>query len=375
VVAGSEVRQGAVAQAASLGGQSAAGALHPAAWLAWLTGATVAIFLTSNPLYLSLGFLAACGVYLSVRDSPKGRALGTFVKIGLVLAALSVPFNVLTGSSGPTVLTTVPEVSFPRSFGGVTLGGAITGEALVTAGGRAVGIATLVVLAAAFNSAVDHFRLVRLAPRSLSQVMLTMTIAILVVPQAVAHARTVAEAQRLRGRRGRGLRALPGLLLPTLHGALERSVQRAESLDARGFGGGGRRGGRLTSVVGVAGLGLCAWGAFDHFYYGASLIATVAMVAGVGLVVATLLQGGGPAPNRLRADRWTRRDVAVAGAAMLGVVLIAVLRFTGAGDADYLAYPEVIAPAFHPFGAVAFLLLLVPVLLHPSVGASSEGTA
>ncbi len=374
MVAGSKVRQGTGAQVTLLGGQAAAGALHPAAWLAWLTGATVAIFLTSNPLYLSLGFLAACGVYLSVRDSPKGRALGTFVKIGLALVALSVPFNVLTGSSGPTVLATVPEVSFPRSFGGVTLGGAITGEALVSAGGRAIGIATLVVLAAAFNSAIDHFRLVRLAPRALSQVMLTMTIAILVIPQAVARAEAVAEAQRLRGRRARGIRALPGLLLPTLHGALERSVQRAESLDARGFGGGGRRGGLLATIVGVAGLGLCAWGAFDHFYYGAGPLATAAMVVGAALVVTTLFRGGRVASDRLRTDRWMRRDVAVAVAAAFGVVLMAALRFTGAGDADYLAYPEVTAPAFHPLGAAAFLLVLVPALLHPPVGARPEVT-
>lgn len=374
MVAGSEARQGAVAQATLLGGQAVTGTLHPAAWLAWLTGATVAIFLTSNPLYLSLGFLAACGVYLSVRDSPKGRALSTFVKIGLALAALSVPFNVLTGSSGPTVLATVPEVSFPRSFGGVTLGGAITAEALVTAGGRAVGIATLVVLAAAFNSAIDHFRLVRLAPRALSQVMLTMTIAVLVIPQAVAHAEAVAEAQRLRGRQARGIRALPGLLLPTLHGALERSVQRAESLDARGFGGGGRRGGWLATIVGVAGLGLCTWGAFDHFYYGAGPVAIAAMLAGAGMVVATLFRGRGLASNRLRADRWMRRDVAVVVAATFGVVLIAALRFTGAGDANYLAYPEVTAPAFHPIGAVAFLLMIVPTLLHPAVGAQPEAT-
>ncbi len=374
MVAGSKVRPGGALHAASLGGATAAGALHPGAWLAWLMSASVAVFLTSNPLYLSLGLLASCGVYLSVRDSPKGRALAAFVKLGLALAALSVPFNVLTGSSGPTVLATVPEVSFPRWFGGVTLGGAITGEALLSATGRAVGIATLVVLAAAFNAAIDHFRLLRLAPRGLSQMMLTMTIAILVVPQALGHARAVAEAQRLRGRRGRGLRALPGLLLPTLHGALERSVQRAESLDARGFGAGGRSGGWLTAAMGVGGLGLCAWGAFAHFYYGPGLLPAAAMVAGLALVVATLFQGRGPERDHLRADRWTRRDGVVTGAAALAVALLLALRLAGAGDADYVAYPALTAPAFHPAGAVAFVLLLVPALPNFLGEAPSEAT-
>ncbi len=369
MVAGSEARPRAGVLPAP---SSVVGVLHPGAWLAWLIGASAAVFLTSNPLYLSLGLLASCGVYLSVRDSPKGRALGPFVVVGLGLAVLSVPFNVLTGSSGPTVLATLPEVSFPRSFGGVAFGGDVTGEALLAATSRALGIATLVLLAASFNAAIDHFRLLRLAPRALSQLTLTMTIAIMVVPQAVAHARAVAEARRLRGRAGRGLRALPGLLLPVLQGALERSVQRAESLDARGLAGGGQGGDVFGTLAGVAGLGLAAWGAFAHFYSGPGVVAALAMSAGVGLVAAALFRGGGLKTHRLRPDHWTPRDAFVAGAGMLGVVLLLALRLAGTGDVDYLPYPAVNAPAFHPAGAVAFILLLIPAL--PLLESRSEDT-
>ncbi len=343
---------------------SAAASLHPGAWLAWLAGGCAAVFLTSNPLYLSLGLLAALGVYLSVRETTKGRALTPFVALGLTLALLSVPFNVLTGSSGPSVLVTGPELVFPSWLGGLTLGGAITGEALVSATNRALGIAAIVALAGAFNASIDHFRLVRLTPRALSQLMLSLTVAIVVVPQSIAHARSVAEAQRLRGRPARGLRALPGLLLPALQGALERSVQRAESMDARGFGGGGPSGGALHMIIGVAGLGLCAWGAFAHFYYGAGLLPSVAILAGAGLVVAALVRGGRGRTNRLRRDRWTVRDSLVAAAAAVGVGMVVALRVSGAGDADYLAYPRVTAPAFHIAGAAAFVLLLLPAFLH-----------
>ncbi len=363
-----EVRRSANVGAAS----RSAPPLHPAAWLAWLLGGSAAVFLTSNPLYLSLALLAAFGVYLSAGDSTKGRALWPFVKLGLALAAVSLPFNVLTGSSGPTVLATLPELRFPSWFGGVTLGGAVTGEALVSGTSRALGIATLVVLAAAFNSAVDHFRLVRLAPRGLSPVANTLTIALLVVPQALEQSRAVAEAQRLRGRRARGLRALPGLLLPTLRGALERSVQRAESLDARGFGAGGRAHGWLAAVAGVAGLGISAWGAFAHYYYGASPSTAGTMAAGVGLVAFVLLAGGGAARQRLRADRWAWRDGTVVVAVLLAVVLVLALRAAGAGDAGYLPYPALAAPAFHPAGAAAFLLLLAPALAASLSRAASE---
>ncbi len=359
---------GEVRSASQIGGLKDAGhRLHPGAWLAWLAGGCAAVFLTSNPLYLSLAFLVGTGVYLSVRDSPKGRAFGAFVFIGLAFAVISIPFNVLTGSSGPSVIATVPELSFPSWFGGFTLGGDITGEALMTATNRAVGIATLVVFAGAFNASIDHFRLMRLAPRALSQLMLTLTVAIVVLPQAVAHARSVAEAQRLRGKPARGLRALPGLLLPTLHGALERSVQRAESMDARGFGGRGQTGGRagggaFAGVVGVLGLGAATWGAFAHYWYGAGLLPTLAIAGGVMLVGIALLRGAGVETTRLRADRWAPLDAIIAIAAVLAAVLMLALRASGAGDAGYLAYPEVVAPAFHPIGALAMLLLLAPAL-------------
>jgi energy-coupling factor transport system permease protein len=342
---------------------SARRALHAGAWLAWLAAACVAVFLTSNPLYLSLGFLAACGVYLNVWDAPKRRALGPFVALGLLFALLSVPFNVLTGSSGWTVLATLPQVAFPRSFGGVTFGGAITAEALVTAIDRALGIATLVMVAAAFNAAVDHLRLLRLSPRSLSQVMMVFTVAVLAVPQGLKQARAVTEARRLRGRGMRGFRAVPSLMLPVLQGALERSVQRAESLDARGFGAGASRGGWPASLGGAAGLGLCCWGAFAHFYYGANIVSSVAIAAGAAVVALALLRSGGTKQRRLVRDRWHARDWLVLASALAGVLCLLALRISGAGDANYLAYPRVASPGFHPVGVVAFLLLLAPVVV------------
>jgi energy-coupling factor transport system permease protein len=337
--------------------------LHAGAWLAWLTAASATAFLTSNPLYVSLGLLAVSGVWLAAPDSPKKRMMWPVVLIGLFFSLTSIPLNVLTGSSGSTELISVPELRFPGWIGGVPFGGSITGEALVAATARAITISTLVVAAAAFNGAIDHFRLVRLAPRSLAHAMLVLTIAILVVPQAIEHWRRVAEARRLRGREGRGLRAIPALLLPVLEGALERSVQRAESLEARGFGAGVRTADWRLSIVGVAGVGLCVWGAFAQFYYGGGFAPMALLIFGAGLVALAVVRTGGTKPDRLRIDRTSARDAFVMCAAALSVVLVLALRVAGAGDVSYLAYPKLTAPAFHPIGALAFVLLIAPALV------------
>jgi energy-coupling factor transport system permease protein len=192
--------------------------------------------------------------------------------------------------------------------------------------------------------------------------MLVLTIAILVVPQAVEHARRVGEARRLRGREGRGVRGLPSLLLPVLQGALERSVQRAESLEARGFGVGAREGDWRLSIAGVVGLGLCAWGGFAQFYYGGGIGPAAAMLPGVALVAVAVVRMGGTKQQRLRDHPLSSRDLFVIGAAIASAGLVLALRVAGAGDVSYLAYPEVAAPAFHPIGAAAFVLLLAPAI-------------
>jgi hypothetical protein len=59
---------------------------------------------------------------------------------------------------------------------------------------------------------------------------------------------------------------------------------------------------------------------------------------------------------------------------MASVALLLALRLTGAGDADYVPYPDVVAPAFHPAGAVAALLLLLPAFLVPYGSDAEEAT-
>jgi energy-coupling factor transport system permease protein len=283
------------------------------------------------------------------------------VAIGLALSLLIVPFNVLTGSAGASELFEIPEWHSPSWFGGVTLGGAITGEALVMATGRALTISTLVVAAAGFNASVDHFRLVRLAPRSLANVMLVLTVAVLVVPQAVEQGQRVIEVRRLRGRGGLGVRALPAILLPVLAGALERSVQRAESLEARGFGAGFSEGDWRLLLVGIAGVGVAAWGAFALFYYGGYWPIAL-IVAGVVLVITSTLRVGGESTERLRSDTWSVRDALVAFTAGLSLVLVLMMRGFGAGDLTYVAYPDLTAPGFHVAVALAFALFLIPAM-------------
>ncbi len=349
--------------------QSAQEAAGPQAraWLAWLAAASIAVFLTSNPLYLATACLVGLAVYASVPSSARRRAYGLIIRVGLFFALLSIPFNVLTGSAGATVLFEIPRLTFPGWLGGVTLGGEATAESLTYAAGRALRLMALLLFIAAFNVGVDHYRLLRLMPPALKQMGVVMTVSVLLIPQALGQARAMAEAQRLRGRRLRGLRSLAGLTVPLLAGALERSIERAESLDARGFGSlapSGKRTSRWVALLSVGGLGLVACGAFGCFYYdGSPLPAIAVMAAGVvSIAFAVHAQGRGLDSSRYSQESWTWPDGWVVGCSLLSMALLIGLRALGTGDATYIPYPSLTAPAFHPLGALAFLLLLAPVL-------------
>jgi energy-coupling factor transport system permease protein len=303
--------------------------------------------------------------YASVPGGARQRAYSLIIKVGLFFALLSIPFNVLTGSAGATALLELPRLTFPDWLGGVTLGGEATAESMVHATGRALRLMALLLFVAAFNVGVDHYRLLRLTPSALKQMGVVVTVAVLLIPQAVGQARAVAEAQRLRGRRVRGLRSLAGLTVPVLAGALERSIQRAESLDARGFGSpapSAQRANRWVALLSVGGLGLVACGGFSYFYYGGSpLPATAAMAAGVALIAfAVRARGWGVISSRSCQGPWIQTDVLVAGCSFLSVVLLVGIRALGAGDVTYNPYPHVAMPALHPLGALAILLLLAP---------------
>src|SRR5439155_6592875 len=79
-------------------------------------------------------------------------------------------------------------------------------------------------------------RLLKSLPSALYEIGVALTVALAFAPQAVTAVTRLRAARRLRGRADRGLRSLRGLAVPVLEGALDRSVDLAAAMDARGFG-------------------------------------------------------------------------------------------------------------------------------------------
>jgi energy-coupling factor transport system permease protein len=206
-------------------------AFHPIAWFVWAVAAGVAALLTRNPLYLTLIALAAGVVWTAQRHAAQtplvaGRGLA---RLALTALTFSVVLNMLFSHSGRTVLIRLPAV-LPYIGGPITLEAAVYG---LTTG---LAILALLLVALAFNAAVDPAQMLRYLPGFLYSAGLVVSIALTFAPQTKRALDEIREAQQVRGHRPRGLRDLPPLVVPLVTTGLENAIGLAEAMAARGFG-------------------------------------------------------------------------------------------------------------------------------------------
>jgi energy-coupling factor transport system permease protein len=344
--------------------------LHPGAWWLWALGLAAAASRTLNPVPLLLIVVVSGFVVAARRTSaPWSRAYGAFLRLALVMIVIRVLFQALlsTGSQGPTVLFSLPQAPLPGSTG-LKLGGVVSLEAVLQAFYEGLQLAAILCCIGAANALGNARRLLRYVPGALYEVGVACVIALTFAPQLVTDAARVREAHRLRGRPTRGLRALRRLAMPVLEGALERSVELAAAMDARGYGrtvDRGRWKRRVTGALVLAGLlGVCAgvYGLLSGT--SADWLGLPMLVGGVLLGAAGMVLAGRRVPRtRYRPDPWALPEWLVAGSGLAAAVAAFVALEADPGSM-LLASPTQVPPV--PWLAVAGILLaLLPAYAAP----------
>jgi energy-coupling factor transport system permease protein len=346
---------------------------HTMTWLLWLVAALLPAMLTRNPLYLIILLLAVAVDYNTIgRLSPVAGSWRLFLKAGLVLAAFSIVFNTLTVHYGETVLFTLPR--FTLRFGQVVfldLGGEITLEALSYGLANGLSLIAILLIFATFNVLVDHHQLLRSIPGFMYQTGMIASIAIAFVPQMVSSLRDIREAQAIRGHRFRGIKDLLPLFIPLLTTGLERAIQLAESMEARGFGSNSRSGSpkrellhRMLIVLALFGL---LAGAFWYSYFradrwtgGLLILGSILMLAGNLIVMGRRVER-----SRYRRELWRRRDTIVSMACVAAIATIALFWVLDGEALLFYPYPRVSLPSFNPLIGLALLTVVTPVFVAP----------
>jgi energy-coupling factor transport system permease protein len=352
---------------------------HTLTWVIWLVAAAVPAFTLRNPLYLILVLGASWIVYLALgRTSPVGRSWGTFVRIGVLFVAVAVVFNALSSHFGTIVPFSLPD-TWP------IIGGPITLEAAIAGAVNGLGLLTILAVFATFNAVVDHYQLLRATPAFAFQIGTVVSIAITFVPQMVLSAAEIRQAQRIRGHRFRGIRDLLPLVMPLLATSLERAIQLAETMEARGFATvlnpdslepTHRRAilaqvGLLAALLGLlAGLFLLTFVAGGNAWGWGLLI-----LSGVGMGVILWGQGRQVRRTRYRRVRWQSHDTVVAIACSVALAAVIAGRLAAPQMMAYSPYPpNSLLPPFNPYVGAALLLLALPAAYRPVSRSENEQT-
>jgi energy-coupling factor transport system permease protein len=341
------------------------GGLDPRAALAWLAGAAAVIFAFDNPwLHLLLSVIALAIARAWAEPQQGGIAAG-LVGFAIGVTVLRTALFALTGHAGTTVLVRLPVLQLPPVFGGTTLGGPVTAEAVTSGVVEGLKLVAVVASFGAFLAVTETIDVVRLLPRVLFEAGLIVSIAMAFIPQLARTAGDVRDAARMRGERRRF--AVSALVMPLLATALERSIMLAESLDARGYGRTSAPPGEAGWRAAAAGSGLLAlitgalW-ALGTFPRVTGLVAALALAA---LVASLARLSKAVARTVYRRRRFRRGDAVVAATGV--AVLLASLVLAGTGLA---ATPSPYAPdggrhlpAPEPAAAVVVAILVLPAAL------------
>ena len=212
--------------------------VHAVAWWLWAAALAAAALKITNPFTLVvLAAVILCVGILRQSTAAWGRSFGLFITLGLFVIAVRVLFQIAFGQRLPGhVLFTLPSVALPSWAAGVSIGGPVTEEALITAavaGGR---LALVLMCFGVANSVAHPREVLRSLPGIFNELAVAVTVALCFVPELVHATQRVHTARTLRGRPSKGLKGLRGIAVPVLEDALEGSMDLAASMEARGFG-------------------------------------------------------------------------------------------------------------------------------------------
>ncbi len=345
--------------------------LHPAAWWLWAGCLAGAASRTTNPLLLCLlAAVVAFVVSVCRTSAPWSRSLVVFFRLGLVVIAVRVVIQVVFGDRVPGhVLFSLPEVPLPSWAAGVSIGGPVTAEGVVQAAVDGLRLAVVLICFGAANSLASPYRLLRCLPSVLYEAGVAVTVSLAFAPEVVMAIGAVRDARRLRGRPTRGVTGLRGMAIPVLEIALDRSLQLASSMDARGYGrrvaqssrtrwlaGGATAVGLLLIVAGV-------YGALDAGSLPAGGLPFIA--AGAGLVGVGLVSSGRRSNRtRYRPDRWAAAEWTVSGSGAVTLASLILAAALGTAGLKLQVYPLHL-PDLPPVPTVGILVALVPALAAP----------
>ena len=347
--------------------------LHPLAWWLWAASLAICAMRTNNPFLLALIGAVACVVVSARRSSaPWSRSITFFLRVGILVIVIRIVIEIIFGQRGIPghLLFTIPQVPLPSWAAAVSIGGPVTLESILDAFALGLQIAVILLCFGAANSLASPYRLLRSLPAVLYETGVAVTVALSFTPELVQSIGIVRQARRQRGISTKGLRGMRGVAVPVLESGLDRSLQLATSMDARGYGRRipvGKTSRRLAGGTTLCGLLLMAVGTYgvidggSLFGLGLPVLAVAAVLCGVGLAVG----GRRTARSRYRPDPWRLPEWTVVGSGLVALLAMALARALDVPGLT-VSFSPLAFPSIPLLPVVGILIALVPAVAAPN---------
>ena len=354
---------------------------HIGSWSLWLLASMLASLGTRNPFYLVLVIVIALLVGRTINRLPTTNyrlpptpsdtqyavrstqsGLSGLWRIVVIVTLTVAVLKGLSYHIGETVLFTLPDW-LP------VVGGRITLEGMVAAGLDALALLTVLAVFAAFSAGADYYALLRSVPSAMHGAGLVTSIAITFVPQTIRRWTEIREAQSLRGHRVRRIADLLPLIIPLLAGGMERSMNLAEAMEARGFSRVTARARAIPPLLiqlGLAGgLGLLlTGGTMFAFLPDAPLLGWLLVSMGLSFVGITLWgMSRGTQRTRYRRSVWRAHDTPLALMSGGVLAILIIFKLVAPSLLAYTPFLRISMPDFDPTVALALAALTAPAVI------------
>jgi energy-coupling factor transport system permease protein len=334
--------------------------MHTYSWLVWTTAALITISVTRNPLYLILILFVLQIVYLLIAE--QGNEEQLFVnplKFTLFVVITTAIFNIFTNHFGETILFTVPG-KIPLLSGVVTL------EAFVYGLTNGLILSGMLTTFSVLNLALPMRSLIHLIPRAFYPIAIITSIAITFAPETRRQLNQVREAQAVRGFRARSIKDWLPLAMPLLIGGLERSIQVAETMTARGFA--STDDVHIPFIYRLSILGgllilIAGWivSVTSSYYY---LTFGLLTLGSAGVIIAFWWIGKQTPRSSYKKESWNISDFFIILFSLLALMPF-VWDIPGISGETlyYVPYPRLSVPPFEPITGTLILGLLAPAII------------
>ncbi len=328
--------------------------IHTWAWLTWLGCGLILISSTRNPLYLLL--LNGLLLLIQIRTAPTWNARFT-LRFLVSMLVLSTLFNMVLSHFGETILFTIPEkIPF--------INGAITAEAALYGLTNGLVLVGMFSIFTTLNQILPVRALVRLIPQAFQPVAVVTTIAITFIPSTQRQFQAIKEAQALRGQRLNGIRDWLPLFIPLLIGGLERAMQVAEAMTARGYVSQTKTPHKRNRVWLILSLSLVVVGWLVQLDRSRPALGWGLVVSGVLIFLSLILFAGGKnKPTHYIQETWQFPSTVIVLSALLSVFLLTA-PLPGHASLVYSPYPQLQLPSLAATQLAALCLILMPFALY-----------